>query len=123
MLRRLALSLLAALLTALLAATALILAWLVVDPVRAQADAPYAWAGLFLVSLAFGLPGTVLFGLAVTPLVARAGRAHPGWAFSLAALGGGALVWLTTNLRFAVLGVLGGVAYAALERRWARRQG
>lgn len=119
-LRRLALTLLAAVLTAALAATVLTLAWLVLDPARALPDAPYAWVGMFAVTLAFGSVAAVLFGLIVPPLAALAGRRHPAWRWLSCALGGGALVLLTTDPRFAVLGVVGGLIYAGLEGRLTR---
>ncbi len=125
-LRRLALSLLAAVLVALVAATLLVGAWLVLDPERALSDAPYAWLGMFMVTLAFGSPSAVMFGLVVAPLAALAGRAHAGWRLLTCLAGGGVLVLLTTNLRFAVLGVLGGLVYAVLEgqlTRWQARRG
>lgn len=119
-LRRLAPTLLAAVLTAALAATVLTLTWLVFDPGRALPDAPYAWLGIFAVTLAFGSVAAVLFGLAVPPLAALAGRGHPAWRWLTCALGGGALVLLTTDLRFAVLGVAGGLISAGLEGRLTR---
>ncbi|GBF06055.1 hypothetical protein DAERI_070053 [Deinococcus aerius] len=123
--RQLALTLLAAVLTTLTAATLLTGAWLILDSAGALADAPYAWLGLFMVTLAFGSPGAVLFGLLVAPVAARAGRMHPGWLWLVSAAGGGALVLLTTNIRFALLGVLGGLFYAALEHQltgWAEQR-
>lgn len=119
-LRRLAVTLLAAVLTAALAATGLTLAWALVDPGRALTDAPYAWLGLFAVTLAFGSVAAALFGLAVPPVAALLGRRHAGWRWLTCALGGGALVLLTTDLRFAALGVLGGLLYAGLEARFMR---
>ncbi|BDP43956.1 hypothetical protein DAETH_39250 (plasmid) [Deinococcus aetherius] len=123
-LRRFALSLLAAVIVALAAATLLTAAWLVTDPAGALPDAPYAWLGLAALLLAFGAPSAFVFGVVVAPLAALAGRIHPAWTAVTGALGGGLLVLLTTDLRFAVLGVLGGLTYAALEGRLrGRRRG
>ena len=77
-LRRLALSLLAAVLVAFIAATVLVLTWLLFEGTGATGDAPYAWLDLFTVTLAFGSPSAVLFGLVVAPLAALAGCVHAG---------------------------------------------
>ena len=120
-LRRLGLALLTAVLVALGTATLLVAAWLVMDRAQAWTDAPYAWTGVFMVTLAFGSPGAVLFGLLVAPLAAWAGSVRPGLKWLVAALGGGVLVWSTTNLQWSVLGVLGGLLFVALDARFARR--
>ena len=119
--RRLGLALLTAGLMALGTATLLVAAWLVLDRAQAWTDAPYAWTGVFMVTLAFGSPGAVLFGLLVAPLAAWAGTVRPGLKWLVAALGGGALVWSTTNLQWSVLGVLGGLLFVALDARFSRR--
>ena len=123
LLRRSALSLLAAVLTALITATLLVLAWLVFDSERALGDAPSAWLGLFMVTLMFGAPSAALFGVVVAPLSALAERVRPRWRLLACMTGGAALVWLTTDLRFSALGALGGLIYAALEGQFTRATG
>ncbi|MFC4427135.1 hypothetical protein [Deinococcus navajonensis] len=115
-LRCLGLALLAAALVSFGAATVLVVVSLITGGREAWQDAPYAWVGVFALALAFGLPAALMFGVLVAPLVALAGRVHRGWALLTSAVGGGVLVLLTTNLSFAVLGVLGGMVYAGLAQ-------
>ncbi|MFC4640206.1 hypothetical protein [Deinococcus hohokamensis] len=121
-LRRLGLALLAAALVSFGAATVLVVISLFTGGREAWQDAPYAWVGVFALALAFGLPAAMMFGVLVAPLAALAGRVHRGWAVLTSGVGGGVLVLITTNLAFAVLGLLGGLTYAGLEQRFALRR-
>ncbi|GGK39939.1 hypothetical protein GCM10008955_37190 [Deinococcus malanensis] len=121
-LRRLGLALLAAVLVSFVTATVLVVASLVIDGADAWRNAPYAWTGVFALALAFGLPAALMFGVLVAPVAALAGRLHRGWSVLTSALGGGALVLITTSLSFAVLGVLGGLTYAKLEEQVLHRR-
>lgn len=115
LLRWLGLSVLAGLITAAGAATLLTLTWLVVEGVGALTNVPYAWLGVFALLVAVGLPTMVLFGLMVAPLASLTGRGV--WPWLICAGGGGALVLLTTDVRFALFGVVGGLVYARLDVR------
>ena len=120
-LTRLAVSLLAALVTSVITATLLVGVWVVSDGLAALPDAPYGWLGVLMVTLVFGTPATVLFGVVVAPLAFMAGRVHPRWRLLLCLVGGGVLVFVTTTVHFMVLGVLGGFVYAQLEPRILKR--
>lgn len=110
----------AAVLVVVACAFLLCLSWLATDPEAALPDVPYAWLGMVGLGMAFGLPVSVVFGLSVAPLAVWLGRVHAGLAWVVSAAGGAVWVTLMATPRVAWLGALGGVTYAALERRTRR---
>ncbi|MPY66399.1 hypothetical protein F8S09_06775 [Deinococcus sp. SDU3-2] len=107
----------AAVLVVTVCATLLCLYWLATDPDAALPDVPFAWTGMVALGLAVGLPVAVVFGFTVAPLSASLGRVHPALMWLTSAGGGLLLVTLMTTPKLAVLGALGGVVSAWLNRR------
>ncbi|WP_157465304.1 hypothetical protein [Deinococcus apachensis] len=118
-LRNLLLSLAAAAL-AVMASSALTVT---LDVIHGSADflilAPVlAWT-LGTARFTLGLPATLLFGILVAPLITLLGRTSMLGGFLMGGVGGGVLLLLTTDHPGALLGTLGGLTFAALDR-WIR---